>query len=367
MKGEQKKVFKQATLKFDKDFDNLETLRTEISSCLITKNNLWVSYDEDAGIERLTKKNLKKNYKFKNHKHYELKEFFNLPADDEMDLEALAYAEPYLWFCGSMSLKRGKPDADDDVEEQFKALENIKKDQNRFNLGCIPCLERDGKFELIKNAEFLDHTISAKMMRGSNFSSELHNALLSDPHLRNYMNIPSKDNGFDIEGLAVENQRIFLGLRGPVLNGYAVIIEIKVDALNNELIMQQREGEDFLYRKHFVDLLGMGIRELNIDDTGDLYILGGPTMDCDGTISIYKIEGGIKDQPASFIHDAEKLFDVTRSVEIPHGKEKAEGMALMNNDEILITYDGPLDKRLKGKNKVIMDVYKFGNQNLGDE
>ena len=31
--------------------------------------------------------------------------------------------------------------------------------------------------------------------------------------------IPSNDNGFDVEGLAVSGNRVFLGLRGPVLAG----------------------------------------------------------------------------------------------------------------------------------------------------
>ena len=362
MKRKDKEVAKKATLKFKKDFENLEDLRTEISSCLITKNSLWLSYDEDAGIERLTKKKLKKNYKFNKHKHYELSDFFDLPADDEMDIEALAYAEPYLWFCGSMSLKRDTPDPEDGTDEQLDALLDITRDKNRFSLGCIPCIENDGDFELHHDHEFLGHKIEACMMRGGTHSSELNNALLADPHLQMFMQVPCKDNGFDIEGLAVEGERIFIGLRGPVIGGYAIILEIKVTALNRELVMQQRDGEHYLYRKHFVDLKGMGIRELNIDKKGDMYILAGPTMDLDGTISIFKIENGIDDAPSSFIHEPIRLFDVARGSEVPHGKEKAEGMALMDEDEILITYDSPLEKRLKGKRKVVMDVYQFGEK-----
>jgi len=109
--------------------------------------------------------------------------------------------------------------------------------------------------------------------------------------------------------------------------------------------------------------MGMGIRELNIDSKGDLYLLAWPTMDLDGIINIYKTNGGIEDKPATFIHKPERIFDVTRGLNIPHGKEKAEGMALINDNEVLITYDGPLEKRLKGKRKVIMDVYAF-NESL---
>ncbi len=360
MKPNPKKPTKTCLIKFQKDFNNLEDLRTEISSCLITKDNLWVSYDEDAGLERLTlKKSGNKKIKFSKHKHYEIAEFFDLPGDTEMDMEALAYAEPYLWFCGSMSLKRDSPAADDDVEEQLKALETISLDENRFSLGCIPCIEKNGTFELHKEYEFLGHTITAKMMRGGTKSSELHNALLLDEHLADYMRIPSKDNGFDIEGLAVEGDRIFIGLRGPVLNGYAVILEITCDSINNELIMLQREGEDKLYRKHFIDLAGMGIRELNIDKRGDLYLLAGPTMDLDGTIAVYKIEGGLTNAYASVVHEPKRLFDAARGRELEHGVDKAEGMAFISEKEVLITYDNPHKNRLKGKRKVIMDIYNL--------
>ena len=49
-------------------------------------------------------------------------------------------------------------------------------------------------------------------------------ALADDPHFGPYMAIPGKDNGFDIEGLAVDGHRLLLGLRdvleasGPLLS-----------------------------------------------------------------------------------------------------------------------------------------------------
>ena len=38
-------------------------------------------------------------------------------------------------------------------------------------------------------------------------------ALPHDPHFGPYMAIPGKDNGFDIEGLAVDGRRLLFGLR----------------------------------------------------------------------------------------------------------------------------------------------------------
>ncbi len=354
MKPSKRKPAHKCLIQFDKNYSNIEDLRTEISSSLATEDNLWLSYDEDAGIERLTRTTRGFGY----HKHYELFDFFDLPqGKGEADMEALAYQEPFLWFCGSMSLKRDSPSPDDSLEEQLKDLKEIETDENRFSLGRIPCIKKDESYELLKEAEFNGKTIKPLMLRGGTKSTELHNALLLDEHLERFMKIPCKDNGFDIEGLAVNNDRIFIGLRGPVLNGFAIILEIGCKEFDGELILSKHPDEEKLYRKHFVDLHGMGIRELNIDKKGDLYLLAGPTMDLDGTISIYKIEGGLPDQHASVIHDPERLFDVARGSEIKHGADKAEGMAFLPDGKLLITYDSPIEDRLDGETGVWMDCY----------
>ena len=353
MKPLRKDPAEQCTLHFSKDFPNMDDLRTEISRCLSTGKDLWLSYDEDAGIERLTQT----ENGFEDHKHYELSDFFDIKEDSEADMEALAYQEPYLWFCGSMSLKRNSPDKEDDIERQIDALAEVTTDANRFSLGCIPCIEKDGHFELVKETEYNGKTIKPLMLRGGTKSTELHNALQGDEHLERFMQIPCKDNGFDIEGLAIHEDRIFIGLRGPVLNGFAVIIEICCKDFEGELLLCQQEGEDKFYRKHFVDLHGMGIRELNIDKKGDLYLLAGPTMDLDGTISICRIKGGLKDVPFSVVHEPEVLFDVARGSEIEHGSDKAEGMAFLENGHVLITYDSPVKERLIEDHSVKMDCY----------
>ena len=197
------------------------------------------------------------------------------------------------------------------------------------------------------------------MLRGGEASSELHNALLRDEHLANFMQIPCKDNGFDIEGLAIYKDRIFIGLRGPVLNGFTVILEINCKELDDELLLNQRPDEKKLYRKHFIDLNGMGIRELNITLNGDLFLLAGPTMDLHGTISIYKIKAGLDDNYASIVYQPELLFGVARGSEIKHGKDKAEGMAFLDDTKVLITYDSPVADRLEGKSGIWMDCYEL--------
>ena len=66
-------------------------------------------------------------------------------------------------------------------------------------------------------------------------SNLLTRALADDPHFGPYMAIPGKDNGFDIEGLAVDGRRLLLGLRGPVLRGWSALLEIAVEARGDDL------------------------------------------------------------------------------------------------------------------------------------
>ena len=73
------------------------------------------------------------------------------------------------------------------------------------------------------------------------------------------MSIPSKDNGLDIEGLAVKEGRLLLGLRGPVLRGWAIIIEIEPFESEAGVLELKEIGEDGAkYKKYFLDLNGLG-------------------------------------------------------------------------------------------------------------
>src|SRR5262249_43259516 len=65
-------------------------------------------------------------------------------------------------------------------------------------------------------------------LHGDDNGSDLTDALAKDKHMRAFLSIPGKDNGFDIEGLAVVGDRIFIGLRGPVLRGWALILELEL-------------------------------------------------------------------------------------------------------------------------------------------
>src|SRR5262249_23058186 len=158
---------------------------------------------------------------------------------------------------------------------------------------------------------------TAAQLHGDDKSSDLTDALAEDKHLGDFLSIPGKDNGFDIEGLAVVGDRIFIGLRGPVLRGWAVILELELKEGEDKastLKLKKIGREDRPYRKHFLQLGGLGIRDLCARGS-DLLILAGPTMDLDGPVTVFRWLGGTEPKEETMI-SADRLPIV---MQIPYG------------------------------------------------
>lgn len=116
-------------------------------------------------------------------------------------------------------------------------------------------------------------------------------ALGADEHLAPFLAIPGKDNGFDVEGVAAHGEpgaeTLYLGLRGPVLRGWAVVLELRPrDDGPGRLRLDPVHGHA-RYRKHFLGLGGLGVRDL-CPDGDDLLVLAGPSMDLDGPVRVYR-------------------------------------------------------------------------------
>src|SRR5688572_2285696 len=150
----------------------------------------------------------------------------------EVDIEGLAVCDSFLWIVGSHSSARKKP-KQRSVEEDIERLARVEFNQNRVLLGRIPLVASDQGMTLAK---------SDGSRRSAQLVDDLREMLCDDrllgPYVRTFDNgrgerasIPGKENGFDIEGLVVQPvsngaSRVFLGLRGPVLRGWATILEI---------------------------------------------------------------------------------------------------------------------------------------------
>jgi hypothetical protein len=283
--------------------------------------------------------------------------------ESEIDIEGLAYEGQYLWLVGSHSLARKKPRKEDSPEKQIKRLARIKQDPNRYLLARIPLIldPETQEYRLYKSCpdpRDPTKTLSAAQLAGNDQGNQLLEALAADPHFKDFLRIPGKDNGFDIEGLAVAGDKIFLGIRGPVLRGWAAILEMQVAAAATGYFTLQKQAHEMLYTKHFLHLEGMGIRDLLVVKN-DLLVLAGPTMDLDGAIAVYRWPDALRQSGATIVHRKElkRLFDVPHGAGPTSGQDKAEGMALFDDRQVLIVFDSPAETRKPDASGIQADLY----------
>ena len=335
--------------------------------------HLFLGSDESQSLERLTASD--GGQSFAAHRSFPVGDFIPLPGDDEeIDVEGLSYSAPYLWLVGSHSLKRQKPRPDDDAAKQIERLGRVKPEANRYVLARIPVVENrsTGEFspaEGAANPSGGDDLRAAHLAYGKH-GNALIEALKADPHLGPFLpraelkdeaiklSLPSKDNGFDIEGLAARGNRLFVGLRGPVLRGWAMVIELAVEAAAAELRLREIGPQSQTYRKHFLRLDGLGVRDL-IWRGDDLLVLVGPTMDLDGPVRVFRWRG-VTNLGRETITPRDEL-EVLLDVPFGDGADHAEGMTLLGDGEspasLLVVYDSPAAGRKAGATEVFADVF----------
>jgi len=314
-------------------------------------NCLFAAADEGAEVVRLTTADGGAVYT--QDKAFPLAGFFALPVtekgDDEADIEGLSARDGWLWVVGSHSLARKKPEQHEDDAKALERLTEVRCDPNRFLLGRIPLRTgADGLPALVRE----DGDRKARCLKFRHRGNALTKALKKDEHLARFIDVPAKENGFDIEGITAHGDRVFLGLRGPVLRGWACILELEVkeDSSHAGRLKLKRIGPNGeRFRKHFVDLAGLGIRELTFDGE-DLVILSGPTMDLDGPVTVWRWTDALSTAEETII-PRDRLV---RVLDLPFGEgfDHAEGIARIERDgaapTLLVVYDSPGDGRLNG-------------------
>ncbi len=363
-------------LEFSPERDDLgkdKELRDGLSVAVQIGDTLWVANDETISLERLTlvEGGNTGTYRYgRQHQQFSLNDYLKLPvppppdpADlEEADVEGVDYENGYLWLVGSHSLKRKKPKLKDGVEKAQKQLAKVSSDGNRYLLARIPVVKDDGTYTLAKEDAQNGTKRIAAQLHGNEHGNDLTEALREDEHLAPFLTIPGKDNGFDIEGLAVAGKRLFMGLRGPVLRGWAVILEVelKEDAQEPSTLRLENIGpKGRVYRKHFLQLGGLGIRDLCVQGS-DLLILGGPTMAIDGPVTVFRWRGGTKPEGETLV----AASDLEHVLDVPYGQgtDHAEGMALFSQDggeaqSLLVVYDSASDSRQLGERTVTADIF----------
>jgi hypothetical protein len=177
-------------------------------------------------------------------------------ADDhgqELDLEGAAFDGESLYLVGSHSLARTKLEPEDSYKKNRKRLKKVKEDDDDRTRDVLirASISDDGKLKDSKPVS-------------------LRKLLEKDPILKRFVDIPSKENGIDIEGIAATEKHLYVGFRGPVLRGnYAPVMVLDFDAPDD-------------YELRFVKLGGRGIRDIAAVKDGFL-LIAGPVGDGDSS------------------------------------------------------------------------------------
>lgn len=330
-----------------------ELVLHDLSTIAFAHNQLWTASDETNSIERLSET---KPWIFGNHRSFKLKDLLDNfdDAAGEVDIEGLDCADDSLWLIGSHSTKRKKV-----KQGKIEKLKSIKAEPNRYLLARIPLANG----ELVKS----DGDRQAACLKKEGEANQLIAVLREDEYLAPFLAesshaqkaLPGKDNGFDIEGLAVRKDKIFIGLRGPVLRGIALLLELEVMEEEPGILALKPDKHGNLYKRHFLDLDGLGIRELCFDNH-DLLVLSGPTMELDGTLRLFRLKKPYDLSHDSYTDQQEQLMPL---FDIPYGRgtDKAEGIcrfpSLDRSNSLLVVYDSPGPERLINNIDVFADIF----------
>lgn len=354
-------VERRVELRFAEESQAAET-HTNLSAVRQDGRCLWVAGDETATVERLTAE-FDENGQvtgYGDQRTIALADFVELPAgrDEEADIEGLARADGWLWAIGSHSLKRKRIKPGHSDRKSRKRLATVVREENRHILVRLPLVTGPDGLPQVVAADG-DRTAAVLGGRGDSLTD----LLADDPHLAPFLSIPSKDNGIDIEGIAAVGDRIYVGLRGPVLRGWAVLIEISPETDPDDpgrLRLRPLDSGE-LYHTHFLDLGGLGIRDL-CPDGDDLLILTGPTMSLSGPVRVVRWPNAAKVAAPDIVH-ADELTVVGN---LPHGdgEDHAEGIAVLDETHgdgptLLVVYDSPAGERLTEHGGIYADVVSF--------
>ncbi len=333
-----------------------EAVRQELSAIAGCGKTLFLAGDETGSIVQCVRD--RNDTHFREIAQFPLSAVFPLPEgpDGEIDIEGLDIHDGWLWVTGSHSLKRKKPKGSYDIA----ALEKTKTDENRQLLARIPLREgANGIFSPVATLqEWGAETLRAQCLPFAGKNSL--RALLKDHRfLAPFLDLPSKENGLDIEGITARGEMVWLGLRGPVIGRHAIILGLDLcadDQATDGLACRKQPVDRVI--TYALDLDGYGIRDLCLMGD-DLLILAGPTMGNSGFHAVYKVAGWPAPMPVV------TREDITLLIELPPKRsgDHAEGLCMIEEGDtrwLLIAFDAPHDQRLSAPGRVVLDAYPLG-------
>jgi hypothetical protein len=343
--------------------DNPEDFTLDLSAAVQIDGDLWLGTDEGTRLPRLRPDG---RGGYGEVSWYPLGELLDLPGGDgeEIDIEGLGHDQDALWVVGSHSPRRRDADGDDSEKQRLRRLGQVRRRGNRYTLARLP-LARESASGLIPVRRTADGRRAARL-DGGRRRNLLTDALRDDRHLGRFLRIPGKDNGFNVEGLAAAGGHVFLGLRGPVLEGWSVVLVVapEPDPDDDELLRLGRVGKGKrTYRKLFLDLQGLGIRDLHFDGS-DLLILAGPTMALRSSAIVVRWRDAARVADDMMV-PRERLEHV---LDLPYGSgrnesaDHPEGMAVVGEGgdrSLLVLYDSPSPQRQPEPSVVVADRFRL--------
>lgn len=235
--------------------------------------------------------------------------------DKELDIEGIAVEGNAIYVMGSHSSKRNRVRKKKNSYEQNRETFLVSNIADEVNRNWLYRLTVDEQVQT-----------TAKNMRIS-----LNDIISNHNVLKIFSQLPGKENGIDIEGIAVVDEWIYAGFRGPVLRGnYVPVLKFKFDDHVNTASLL------------FVNLGGGGIRDMASFNKGIL-IISGPVGDGSGSYRVDYWNG--KDMiPGKDRKKTKDNLSELGKIDAP-GKGKAEGILVLDPDDdcssrFMIVYDG---------------------------
>jgi hypothetical protein len=221
----------------------------------------------------------------------------------DLDGEAVALDDKYFYVVGSHGCSRNS--------NKFRV--------SSFILARVP-------IDVVRTAAGVPNNIDTITPKSTSY--RLSEALLAAPTLKDYyaLDLMTK-NGLNIEGLAVVGDKLYAGLRAPVIGKKAYLVAVDRDWLFDA----DRPIAEAGIHEIDLDLGGRGIRDLAVLADGRLLALGGPAQSDDLSFALYAVE------PTS-----KTTTPIADLVDIPDGG-KAEALQILAQDpatlDLLVLFD----------------------------
>ena len=227
--------------------------------------------------------------------------------DGDLDAEAVTYGHAGFVVLGSHSRKARKCLENNPAARQLIAVQ----------------LDAD----LSKSPAYVSSMQVPKLLAGVPDLAAKFDKCLGTTRPDNAVGIWNPEQGINFEGIALLDDRLFLGLRGPVLNGAAQVVETSLIALMGDAEPQAKLWPLLLDPQD-------GIRDIASYE-GKLLLLSGPENNDQGKPAIYLWDGN------STV--AQKLCDIPKAIL----KAKPEALLVLSGPaaklHVLVLSDGETD------------------------